>query len=121
MGLLLRASADIAPAPGMPFLIVDDWRRIRAVSKEAERLLALTERELVDRNVNEVLALAAEEEARDLGFAVAEAGMTGVGVRAEGPQHLALRFRNRPGPPFLARIGACEPGPATVIALVDVT
>jgi hypothetical protein len=61
MGLLLESLADDAPAAGEAFIVLDRSLAICAVSSGAERLLATTETEAVNRHVTELLVPAEPE------------------------------------------------------------
>src|SRR4029079_9122962 len=55
MGLLLQAPADTAPSPKDPFLVVDGSLTVCALSRQAEKLLGLSETEAVNRHIAECL------------------------------------------------------------------
>ena len=55
MGVLLQAPQDAAPSTSDPFLVVDDKLTVCALSRQAERLLGLSETEAVNRHIGELL------------------------------------------------------------------
>lgn len=116
LGLVLQASADVAPAPTDPFLVVDNRMAVCAVSQAAERLLGVDETAAVNRHLGEFL-LPADANADDGGSLIelvlsAASGQTG----GEVP-----RVRVRPlgvfGVRFSARIGRCGPAPSALVVL----
>src|SRR5947209_15938268 len=64
LGLLMEAQKDLAPAPGDPFLLVDDRLRVHGMSAGAERLLGLIESEGHGRPIGELLVAPDAEPAR---------------------------------------------------------
>ena len=63
LGLMLESSADVAPAAGDAFLVLDSSLSVCAVSAAAERLLATHETDAVNRHITE-LVVPAEAEAQ---------------------------------------------------------
>src|ERR1700742_2728778 len=55
LGLMLTAGADVAPAPGGAFVVIDSSMSVCAVSAAAERLLATHETEAVNRHLTELI------------------------------------------------------------------
>src|SRR5438067_9064631 len=72
-GVILESREDIAPRTGDAFLVLDRSLSVCAVSKAAERLLAISELDAVNRHVTHLLMPADAEESRghDLSLAVA--------------------------------------------------
>jgi hypothetical protein len=114
LGLLLRATSNLAPGPDDGFLVVDDLLRVRAVSKRAERLLCISETTAVDRQLGELLLPAGTPSVGSLRAAIVQ-GMVG-----DGAFRLVVRPRDVHGVRYGARIGPCQPGPAALIVLGDV-
>lgn len=116
LGLLLRAPADLVPGPSDGFLVVDDLLRVRAVSKRAERLLAISETAAVDRQLGELLLPAGTSAggAGSLRAAIVQGMLGGASLR------MVVRPRDVHGVRYGARVGACQPGPAALIVLGDV-
>ncbi len=113
MGLVLHAPADVAPAPGAAFLVIDPSLSVGAVSRAAERFLAVQEADVVHRPVSELIAGAdSEPVGGDLGSAIASAS-TG----EQAPREVSVRPANTFGVRCRARIGPCGPPRAAVIVL----
>jgi hypothetical protein len=114
LGLILEADVAAAPNPGDAFLVFDSYLCVCAVSREAERLLAMTEMELVNRNLAEVLA-PADAEAQSAG-SLATALMW-----AASGDHASRRVHVRPAGTFgvrlSAQIAACRPASAALVVL----
>jgi PAS domain-containing protein len=106
VGLVQHAAADVAPAAGDAFLIVDSSLRVQAVSEAAERLLAVSEQQAASRHVTGLL-LPADAEAADPS-ALAEAI-----TQAAGAEDARATVFVRPGMTFglrlRAQIAACGP------------
>ncbi len=62
LGLILESRADVAPKMGDAFLVLDRSLAVCAVSEAAERLLATTEPDAVNRHVTALLMPANAEE-----------------------------------------------------------
>jgi hypothetical protein len=116
MGLVLRAPSDSAPARGETFLVVDDLMRIRAVSRDAERLLGMQETHLIGSQVGDVLipAEVTPDGGAHLAVLVARAA-----ARSAGTVTTAVRPRDTFGVRYAARIGPCSPEPAALIVLAE--
>lgn len=114
LGLLLVADADVAPAPGEAFVVVDHALAVCALSERAEELLAVTEPDAVDRRVTEFLVQADAEGPR------AEA-LIGELLQAGGgaPARMVLRPADEYGVLLFARIGVCGPRRSALIVLAD--
>jgi hypothetical protein len=111
-GLLLQCAANVAPAPGQPFLVLDQSMSVCAVSAGAEELLATRETEAVNHHVTELIVPAdAEADARhNLAMAVTWA------VRGEEAAHkVVVRPANTFGIRLTARIAACGPPQAALL------
>jgi hypothetical protein len=113
-GLLLEARSDAAPQRDEPFLVVDSKLTVQAVSRGAEKLLAIREQDVTNLPVGDLL-VAAEPEAP------LEAHLPSVVARAvadgEGPIAACVRPRGTFGVRFPARICACGPPRAALIVL----
>jgi hypothetical protein len=115
LGLLVKADAAVAPAPGDPFLIVDGALAVQAVSSGAESLLCAQEVDAVNRHVTE-LVLPADAQAAEpatLAYAVALATR---GEVAE-PVSMFLRPASTFGVRIRARIAPCGPGLSALLVL----
>jgi PAS domain-containing protein len=115
LGLLLEASLDVAPAPSDPFLVIDSSLMVCAVSRQAERLLGISETDAVDRPLNDFLAPADSEAGPD-------AIVTALALSSaeEAPvKNLVVRPVNTFGVRYWARIGRCGPPSAALLVLAD--
>jgi hypothetical protein len=111
---MLETRTDAMPGSGDAFLVVDAALLVQAMSCGAERLLALSEKDAVNRPVAELL-MPADSEARgsaSLAGAVAEA----VGGGDE-PASRFVRPWNTFGVRMRARIAACGPPRAALLVL----
>jgi PAS domain-containing protein len=117
LGLLLEARAELAPAPGDAFVVIDEELRVCALSDGAERLLGIGEPLVIHRSIDELLTAADGDErergeplrtlraaARRPDRSVSEATLVGLGGL---------------GGPFKARIGACIAPPAVLVLLSE--
>jgi hypothetical protein len=114
LGLILESRADVAPSSGDAFLVLDRTLAVCAVSEAAERLLAASEPDVVNRHVSDLLmsADAAELDAGGLSAAVTWAARTDGGTRA-----VTVRPANTFGIRLTARIGSCGPPRAALVVL----
>ena len=85
LGLILEAGEDIAPHAGDAFLVLDRVLAVCAVSRGAERLLATSEPDAVNRHVSELLMPAGAEEKR--GESLVGRGRLGCARRRRHPDH----------------------------------
>jgi hypothetical protein len=114
LGLLIEAAEDVAPHAGDAFLVLDRALSVCAVSRGAERLLATSEPDVVNRHVSELLmpAEAEGEAAQSLSVAVAWAARGDGGTRKT-----VVRPANTFGIRLTARIAACGPPQAALLVL----
>ena len=114
LGLILEAAEDIAPHAGDAFLVLDRVLSVCAVSRGAERLLATSEPDAVNRHVTQLLIPADAEEKRgeSLSVAVAWAARGDGGVRTT-----TVRPANTFGIRLTARIAGCGPPQAALLML----
>lgn len=114
LGLLLESRADVAPNVGDAFLVLDRALAVCAVSRGAERLLATSEPDTVNRHVTDLLMPAGAEEKRgeSLSVAVAWAARGDSGVRTT-----VVRPANTFGIRLTARIAGCGPPRAALLVL----
>jgi hypothetical protein len=114
LGLLLEARADVAPNEGDAFIVLDRALAVCAVSHGAERLLATSEPDAVNRHVTHLLMPAdAEEKGGDsLSVAVAWAARGDGGTRSA-----VVRPANTFGIRLTARIASCGPPRAALVVL----
>jgi len=116
MGVLLQAPQDAAPSPSDPFLVVDDKLTVCALSRQAERLLGLSETEAVNRHIGELLVPADTESSTGESLA---AVLTWA-ARGEAPlRNIIVRPVNTFGVRLWARVGTCGPPNAALLVLAD--
>lgn len=115
LGLLLEAAAEVAPAPRDPFLVVDQSLAVCAVSREAERLLGISETDAVNRHVTAFLSTSEAESGEDP--LLVTLALTARGETAT--RNLMVRPANTFGVRYWARIGPCGPPQAAVLVLAD--
>lgn len=114
LGLILEAGEDIAPHAGDAFLVLDRVLAVCAVSRGAERLLATSEPDAVNRHVSELLMPAGAEEKRGESLSVAVAWA----ARGDGGTRTAVvRPANTFGIRLTARIAGCGPPQAALLVL----
>lgn len=114
LGLILEASADIAPRVGDAFIVLDRALSVCAVSRAAESLLDTNEPDVVNRHVTDLLMPADAEgpASQSLGAAVIWA------TRGEMPIRTTfVRPANTFGIRLTARIGTCGPPRAALVVL----
>ncbi|MDX6677545.1 MAG: hypothetical protein QOE31_1597 [Solirubrobacteraceae bacterium] len=116
LGLVLRASIDVAPRVDDPFLVIDSTLSVCAVSARAEDLLGTDETEAVNRHVADFLvpADANAPSAENLLVLLVDAA-SGTGE----PRTAVVRPRQEFGVRFRARIGPCGPPHAALLVLTD--
>lgn len=114
LGLILESSADVAPSAGDAFLVLDHSLAVCAMSEAAERLLAASEPDVVNRHVSDLLMPAEAEEKNGTGLsaAVAWAARGDVGTRTT-----VVRPANTFGIRLTARIASCGPPRAALLVL----
>jgi PAS domain S-box-containing protein len=116
MGLLLQAPAETAPSEKDPFMVIDGALTICDVSRQAERLLGITETECVNRHVAEFLVPADSETGKDDNLA----SLLAWAARGETPSgNVVVRPTNTFGVRYWARVGPCGPPSAALLVLAD--
>jgi nitrogen-specific signal transduction histidine kinase len=113
MGLVLRASYEVAPGPDEPFLIVDGTLSVCAVSKKAEQLLEVSETQAIHRHVMDFLVPAADSETSDDLLALLADAARG----AADSRETVVRPATHQEVSYDARVGTCGPPPAALIVL----
>jgi hypothetical protein len=115
--MLLETRADAVPTDHDAFVVVDSRLLIQALSREAQRLLAVTEEDAIDTPVSELLMPADAETANRTGFAAA------IADAAQGLEPAMARSFVRPwntfGVRMRAKIAICGPPRAALIVLDD--
>ena len=114
LGLILESRADVAPAAGDAFLVLDRSLAVCAVSHGAEHLLATSEPDAVNRHVTDLLMPAGAEDTggHSLAMAVAWAARGDGGTRTT-----VVRPANAFGIRLTARIATCGPPRAALVVL----
>lgn len=113
-GLLLEASEEVAPAGGEPFMVVDSQLTVQALSQHAERMLAVSEPQVTNRPVSELLVAADSEQENGESFAQL------LGRAASSDEQIYgafVRPRSTFGVRLRARIGYCGPPRAALLVL----
>lgn len=114
LGLVLQASADLAPRHDEPFLVVDTTLSVCAVSAVAETLLGIDETQAVNKHVADFLVPA---DANAPGAQNLLALLVDVAGGSGEPRATMVRPRHEFGVRFKARIGACGPPHAALLVL----
>jgi PAS domain-containing protein len=116
MGLLLQAPAETAPSPKDPFLVVDGALTICALSRQAEKLLGVSETEAVNRHIADFLVPGDAEAAANENLA----SLLAWAARGETPSSsVVVRPTNTFGVRYWARVGPCGPPNAALLVLAD--
>jgi hypothetical protein len=111
-GLLLETSAEHAPDQGGAFMVLDRWLSVCAVSAAAERLLATSETDAVNRHVTE-LVVPADAEAQ--GPSNLAASVTWAASGDDTARSVVVRPANLFGVRIKARITTCSPPRAALL------
>jgi hypothetical protein len=112
LGLLLHCSADVAPAAGDAFLVIDDSLSVCAVSATAEKLLATLETDAVNHPITRLVVPA---DAEGNGGANLAAAITWAARGDRGVHRTVVRPANTFGVRTSARIAACGPPRAALL------
>lgn len=114
MGIFLSASADAAPNPSDPFMVVDGALTVCAMSRQAEALFAVAESEVINRHIGELLVAADMDPPVGGGLAAKiAAAVRGVDVGTT----LWARPLNTFGVRFSVRVASCGPPSAALLVL----
>jgi hypothetical protein len=111
---MLQAGEDVAPNTDDAFLVLDQSLSVCAVSRAAERLLATSEPDVVNRHVSDLLMPADAERsgAENLALAVTSAARGNSLTR-----NVVVRPANTFGIRLTARIASCGPPRAALLVL----
>lgn len=116
MGLLLQAPAELAPSTTDSFLIIDGYLTVCAVSRQAERLLNISETEAVNRHVSDFVTPGDSEQSTSQSLAA----LLAWAARGDSPQgDIVVRPTNTYGVRYWAKIGPCGPPAAALLVLAD--
>jgi PAS domain-containing protein len=114
LGLVLQATADLAPRRDEPFLVIDTTLSVCAVSAEAEELLGIDETQAVNKHIADFLVPA---DANAPGAENLLALLVEVASGSGEPRTTVVRPRQEFGVRFKARIGPCGPPHAALLVL----
>jgi len=114
LGLVLQASAFLAPRHDEPFLVIDTTLSVCAVSAAAEELLDIDETRAVNKHVADFLVPA---DANAPGAENLLALLVEVAGGSSEPRTTIVRPRQEFGVRFKARIGPCGPPHAALLVL----
>ena len=114
LGLVLHASADLAPRNGEPFLVVDTTLSVCAVSAAAEELLGIDETKAVNKHIADFLVPA---DANAPGAENLLALLVAIAGGSSESHTTVVRPRQEFGVRFKARIGPCGPPHAALLVL----
>lgn len=115
LGLMLEASADVAPTAEDPFIVIDHAMSLSAVSRKAEKFLGVSEPAAVGRHLKEFLVPA------DTDIPAAQSFFALVMLAAAGgsePRTVAVRPADLFGVRYWARVATCGPSNAALLLLV---
>ena len=114
LGLIVSAPLSIVPSKGEAFLMVDGKLGICAISLKAERLLGVSEADLVNRQLIEILS-PADAEASSTEHLVS---IIAHAARGDGAVHdVVVRPTGEWGIRWFTRIGPCAAPSAALIVL----
>jgi len=114
LGLLLETSADVAPALGDPFVVINGSLVVCALSENAEQLLGVGETEAVNHHIGEFL-MPADVEARGQDNLIGAILAAAVGDGE--PQTVVVRPTDEFGVRLWVKIGSCGPPRAALLVL----
>ena len=114
LGLMLVAGADVAPNTDDAFLVLDQSLSVCAVSRAAERMLATSEPDVVNRHVSDLLMPADAEKPGVEGLALA---VTWAARGDRSTRTVVVRPANTFGIRLSARIASCGPPRAALLVL----
>jgi hypothetical protein len=112
LGLLLEAAEETAPPAGGAFVVLDGALSVCAVSRAAERLLATSETDAVNRHITELLMPA---DAEGQGAPNLAAAVTWAARGDDSMRRVVVRPANTFGVRLTARISSCGPPRAALV------
>jgi PAS domain-containing protein len=118
LGVVISASADLAPRSGESFLLVDRQLKLCALSRGAERLLGVDEPQAVHRPVGDFLEPADAEAGHgdELLQGIIASAASGVAPLLS----IVVRPAGEYGVRYAARVGSCGPPEGALIVLATV-
>ena len=114
LGLILHADAEAVPSVGDAFLVFDSYLSVCAASAEAEKLLSMSEMELVNRHLSDVLLPADVEAQSTTKLAMALLWAT---RGDQSTRRVLVRPANTFGVRLSADIASCGPPSAALVVL----
>jgi hypothetical protein len=115
LGVVITASADLAPQKGESFLIVDRQLKLCALSRGAERVLGVDEPEAVHRPVTDFLEPADAEAGH--GDELLQGIISSAAIGFAPPHSIVVRPTGEYGVRYAARVGSCGPPEGALIVL----
>ncbi|HWH94577.1 MAG TPA: PAS domain-containing protein [Baekduia sp.] len=115
LGVVITASADLAPRTGESFLIVDRQLKVCALSRGAERVLGVDEPEAVHRHVGDFLEPADAEAGH--GDELLKRLIASAAIGFASPHSIVVRPTGEYGVRYAARVGSCGPPEGALIVL----
>jgi len=112
LGLLLQADAEVAPEPDAAFMVLDSALSVCGLSKNAEKLLATTETDAVNRHVTELIVPADAETQGPENLAVA---VTWAARGDPSTRSVVVRPSRTFGVRLKAHIAGCGPPRAALL------
>ncbi|WP_445148199.1 hypothetical protein [Baekduia sp. Peel2402] len=118
LGVVISASADLAPKKGEAFVIVDRQLKLCALSRGAERLLGVDEPDAVHCHVSDFLEPADAEAGSGDELLQEIIATSAMGVAA--PTSIVVRPTGEYGVRYAARVGSCGPPEGALIVMGSV-
>jgi hypothetical protein len=115
LGVVISAAADLAPRSGEAFVIVDRQLKLCALSRNAERLLAVDEPQAVHRHVGDFLEPADAEAGG--GDELLRQIIASAAMGFAPPTSVVVRPAGEYGVRYAARVGSCGPPEGALIVL----
>jgi hypothetical protein len=115
LGVVISASADLAPRKGEAFVIVDRQLKLCGLSRGAERVLGVDEPDAVHRHVSDFLEPADAEAGK--GDELLQGIIAGAAIGTEPVHNIVVRPTGEYGVRYAARVGSCGPPEGALIVL----
>ncbi len=114
LGLLIETRSEVVPTERDAFLVIDRALQVQAMSRGAQILLAVSEQEVVNRPVSDLLIPADAEAHGRAGFA---ASIAAAARGSDDPISAIVRPWNTFGIRMRARVAPCGPPRAALVVL----
>ena len=115
LGVVISASADLAPRKGEAFVIVDRQLKLCGLSRGAERVLGVDEPDAVHRHVSDFLEPADAEAGK--GDELLQGIIASAAIDIAPPHNIVVRPTGEYGVRYAARVGSCGPPEGALIVL----